>query len=58
MLADHHSNCTGRDLARKIGNVRVRYGAISSDGMSEGSKVAFGDPLTVRSPRRGETFAA
>lgn len=56
LLADVNSNSSGRDLAKQVGEVRVRYGSTAQHGLSKKSKLAFANPMLVECPEKGATF--
>ena len=57
MLADCHSNSSGRDLAEEVGSVRVRYGVMMDDTLTgKKSKLAFGDSSSVSHPMNRMRF--
>jgi hypothetical protein len=56
LLTDVNSNSSGRDLARNVGEVRVRYGATSQYAMPEKTKLAFGNTAAVVRPEKGARF--
>ena len=55
LLADVNSNSSGRDLARNIGDIYVRYGSAQC-GTPARSKLVFGDPAVLEQPEKGAKF--
>jgi hypothetical protein len=58
LLADEHSNSSGRDLAKveRIGGAEVKYGATSQYGRPDQVKLAFANPVLVTEPQKGMKF--
>lgn len=58
LLADEHSNSSGRDMAKtdRIGGAKVRYGATTQYGRSDQRKLAFANPVLVSEPQKGMRF--
>ena len=60
MLADCNSNSSGRDIAKKLGEVPVRYGVadtVEECGESGSTKIALSSPETVKAPTDGSRFS-
>lgn len=54
LLAECHSNSSGRDLAVKMKDIITQYGFAGSDGSEKGeARLVFGDPSVVEKPRTG-----
>lgn len=56
MLAGYNSNSSGRDLANKIGEVEVKYGAIRAAEMGEQTRITFDQPERIDDPKNGMQF--
>jgi hypothetical protein len=57
MLRDLNSNCSGRDLARAVGEVEVQYGERSADSDAEtGRLLTFAKSEKIRRPAQGMVF--
>lgn len=55
LLSDCNSNSSGRDIAKRVGDLRVQYGSFQ-DGSDSQMKLAFADPEEVRRPQQGAHF--
>ena len=58
LLPDVNSNLSGRDLARTVGEVRVRCSALRQYGMPKKTKIAFANPVIVDRPHSSPSFSA
>ena len=70
LLSDCNSNSSGRDIAKTVGTVTIKYGvvkngasAVSSyvkmlSGSRDCSKLAFADPSMVDTPQAGTDYGA
>ena len=57
MFANCNSNSSGRDLAKSIGDVHVKYGVNTTNQPDDsGEKLTFGHPDSVRHPKNGMRF--
>ena len=57
MFGECNSNSTGGDVAKAVGDVRIRYGQTSAGEMDQNgagnqTKLAFADPAVVHFPRK------
>ena len=57
ILYDANSNSSGRDIAKQLGSVHVRYGTIWDSHMLRG-KLVLTDALSVQRPRDGDVYEA
>lgn len=56
MFANCNSNSSAREMAAALGYVKVQYGETTANTATPSTKLAFADPASTHTPKKGTRF--